>query len=93
MLLIGDKILVDSLSQKGPFWAFADLKGENKAFFAHPFHAMLCRCSSYPYETTITPALNGGRGEGGGVWIVLVSEIASFKDSITDMILPLVNLT
>ena len=39
MLSIGDKILVDTLSQKGPFWAFADLKGENKAFFAHPFHA------------------------------------------------------
>ena len=94
MLSIGDKILVDTLSQKGPFWAFADLKGENKAFFAHPFHAS-CAAVRATFTKQRLPQLWMGGGGGGweGVWIVLVSEIASFKDSITDMILPLVNLT
>ena len=39
---------------------------------------MLCRCSSYPWETTIALTLNGA--ERGGVWIVLFSEVTPFDD-------------
>ena len=58
------------------------------AFLPHPLRAMLCPCSSYQQKTTNTPTLNGG--DGGGVRILLLSEVTLFKYNVSTLLSPIV---
>ena len=55
-------------------WAFCMLywlqKEEIQLFLPHPLHAMLCQCLGNLQKTTNTPTLNGGAGEGCGLFVL-----------------------
>ena len=53
-------------------------KGKINLFFPHPLHAMLCR--------------NFERRGGGGVWILLFSEVALFEHNVSTILSPIVGV-
>ena len=60
------------------------------AFPPHPLHAMLYHFSDYLQETANTLTFN--RVDGGGVWIVLFSEVTPFGDSVSKILPAIVAL-
>ena len=78
----------NTLPKSRLFYVLWTSKGGNIAFLPHPLRTMLGPCSSYLQKTTNTPTLNGG--DGGGVRILLFSEVALFMYNVSTILSPIV---
>ena len=83
---VGNKMSWDTSPKTWLFYIFLTSKGGNP----HPLHAVLYRCLSYLWKTTITPTLNGEVK--GGVRIRLFSKVTLFEYSVSTILSPIVEL-